>query len=1034
MQKTKYLIFVLCMMLFGHTLMGQKESIEKRNNEYQRAVELFEKNKYSSAQKAFKEFLKNKDEVFNDEYLVDAYYYDAVCAYILTNKDAESKLLSFIDKFPQSSRLSMAQLYLANCYYDEKDYKKALAQYRKIEMSQIDKSMISEYEFKFGYSLFQSGNVKKAKDYFSRVMVSNSRYASSASYYYAHIQYMEGDYELALDKFQKLMQDDKFVGIVPYYIAQIYFYLDKNDELIAMSDDLIQKSKDIRKAEIQQMVGEVYYKRNDYGKALDYYLQANDIVSQTNDYQIGYCYYQLKEYEKAAPFLEKYSSSNDSIAQNALYHLGDIYLSLRKKDKARAMFLQASTMDYNPKIKEDALYNYAKLSCEIGNNPYNESIKSLQNYLKLYPETPRRDEINELLTGLYCSVKNYKNALELVEGFTERTPKINEAYQSIVINRGIELFNEYKYSEAIDLFARAIEINEIKQSTAKAYYLKGEAYYQLKNYEKAKSILDKFIHVEESKTSGYYNQGLYTLGYANMKLKQYENSIKIFSEFIANSHYSKDKTFIDDATNRIADNYFVLKSFKDAIVYYDKVINAEAVDADYAMYQKGLSYGALCKYQAKVDCLNLLMSRYPKSKYVMVSNFEIANTFLLNDDQEMALKFYNIFLHKYPKSSYAKEALLKVGVINYNLSNEEASLKALDKVLKNYPGTSESRNALLTIKNIYVNQNRVDEYFKYVKQNTKLSISTVEQDSITFYAAEARYMEADCQAAIPAFEAYLDKFPNGLFTLTANYYLGDCQLRSGSMWKALPYYEYVAKQPKSQYTEVALLNVANITFSIKNYAKSNEYFNKLAETSEIDANILQAGVGIMRTWYLLENYTNTIQSATNLLQNERLTNELKEEASYLIAKSYYLLGDTAAARLAFEPMKQSLNGAYSGEAYYNEAEAYYLRGDMKNAEQVILTITASPVSDYWLAKSFILWADIYYAAGNRLQAKQTLQSIIENYDGDELVEVAQKKYDNIVLEENKAREEHEQQIQQMKENTNEIDMSATEIEEKTTNE
>ena len=239
MQKTKYLIFVLSMMLFAHTLMGQKESIEKRNTEYQRALELFEKNKYSSAQKAFKEFLKNTDEVFNDEYLVDAYYYDAVCSQMLTNNDAESKLVSFVDKFPQSSRLSMVQFYLANYYYAEKDYKKALAQYRKIEVSQIDKSVISEYEFKFGYSLFQSGNVTKAKDYFSRVMVSDSRYASSASYYYAHIQYMEGDYELALDKFQKLMQDDKFVGIVPYYIAQIYFYLDKNDELIAMSDDLI---------------------------------------------------------------------------------------------------------------------------------------------------------------------------------------------------------------------------------------------------------------------------------------------------------------------------------------------------------------------------------------------------------------------------------------------------------------------------------------------------------------------------------------------------------------------------------------------------------------------------------------------------------------------------------------------------------------------------------------------------------------------------------------------------------------------------
>ena len=63
-----------------------------------------------------------------------------------------------------------------------------------------------------------------------------------------------------------------------------------------------------------------------------------------------------------------------------------------------------------------------------------------------------------------------------------------------------------------------------------------------------------------------------------------------------------------------------------------------------------------------------------------------------------------------------------------------------------------------------------------------------------------------------------------------------------------------------------------------------------------------------------------------------------------------------------------------------------------------------------------------------------MQSIIDNYDGDELVEVAQKKYDNIVLEENKAREEHEQQIQQIKESSNEIDMSATETEEKRRNE
>jgi TolA-binding protein len=183
----------------------------------------------------------------------------------------------------------------------------------------------------------------------------------------------------------------------------------------------------------------------------------------------------------------------------------------------------------------------------------------------------------------------------------------------------------------------------------------------------------------------------------------------------------------------------------------------------------------------------------------------------------------------------------------------------------------------------------------------------------------------------------------------------------------------------------------------------------------------------MRTWYLQQDYLNTIESATTLLQHDKLTIDISEEAHYMIATSYYHLGDTAAARLAFEPMKLSNNGAYVGEAYYREAEAHYQRKDMKRAEQVIETIAASPVSDYWLAKSFILWADIYYSEGNRLQAKQTLQSIIENYDGEDLVAEATKKYEAIESEEKNEKEAQEKEIQEMKDKDNEINISTSTV-------
>jgi hypothetical protein len=51
--------------------------------------------------------------------------------------------------------------------------------------------------------------------------------------------------------------------------------------------------------------------------------------------------------------------------------------------------------------------------------------------------------------------------------------------------------------------------------------------------------------------------------------------------------------------------------------------------------------------------------------------------------------------------------------------------------------------------------------------------------------------------------------------------------------------------------------------------------------------------------------------------------------------------------------------------------------------------------DYWVAKGFILLADIYVENGNTFQAKQTLQSIIDNYEGPELAEIARNKLKSI---------------------------------------
>ena len=59
-----------------------------------------------------------------------------------------------------------------------------------------------------------------------------------------------------------------------------------------------------------------------------------------------------------------------------------------------------------------------------------------------------------------------------------------------------------------------------------------------------------------------------------------------------------------------------------------------------------------------------------------------------------------------------------------------------------------------------------------------------------------------------------------------------------------------------------------------------------------------------------------------------------------------------------------------------------------------------PSYDYWITKSFILLADIYLKNNNPIQAKATLQSIIDNSKNAELVTIAHEKMNAIIDSDN----------------------------------
>lgn len=1007
---------VITALLLGAALScwAQRETADERQRDlYRQATDLYQKQKYAAAQQIFDQVVPDGTDRLTAS---DAAYYAAVCSEKLDNNDAYYRLEEFMRLYPQSSRVNMARFYLGNFYYTRGDYERALAYYRDVNASEVEFDHRSEYNFKMGYCYFQRGDMQRASKLFSQQVEGRSKYRTSSLYYYAHIQYMNGQYDLALKNFRELQHDRKFARIAPSYIARIYYYLGKDDELLAMAPELLAEQDAFKKNEIHQMIGEIYFNRGEYARALEQYREveleqrkAESCTPQDNDYQVGYSYYMLGRYTEAATYLEKKTACSDSVAQNALYVLGDTYVHLGRKMDARSMFLQASKMDFNKSIKEDALFNYAKLSCELNQNAMGESIKSFESYLKKYPRSRHRMEAEEILTELYCSTNNYKEAIRLLEQVPQRNAALEQAYQRALLNRGIELCNSGKEKEGVALYEKAVKVNAVPRITADANYLLAEWQYRNGKSREAEQNLNRFLLSSYSKSSSYANDARYTYGYLQMKKKHYADAYETFSELEPRLQGS-DKKVVEmrnDVHNRMGDCLYVQSRFAESIVQYDKVIKAKGRDADYATYQKALAYGAQGKKSEKLTYLNYIFERFTNSPLQSKAMLEIANTYMMCDNNEMAMTYYNNFVRQYPQSVYVKNALLNQGLIYYNTDRNGEALRTFDRLLTEYPGTDEARDALGTVKNIYIAQNRVDEYFAYVQRTTKVSVSTVEQDSTTFLAVEERYQQGEFATAAAGLESYLAKFPNGLFALKAQWMLADIYyVRLPQPAKALPHYEAVAAAGSNQYSERSVAAAANIAFDLRQYDKAGRYYERLATGAETDAGRLQGQLGRLRCAVAGQgSHADVMSAGRRLADNPKATTEMREEAWLAMARSSFNAQLRDTANLYYARLATSSNGEYNGEARCRQAEILMLQQQYGQAEKIIEAIVNDASSDYWLAYGFILWADIYYARGNNLQAKQTLQSIIDNYDGDDdLVQVARRKLEAIVAAEQPAAE------------------------------
>ncbi len=1003
-MKIKKIIIIQIFFLGLFTAIEAQQSVyfTNLNSDFLKGKELFEKEKYANAREYFHKAQQSLSGE-NTNLKAEAAYYEALCADRLFNEDAEYLTYKLAGDYPESPLVNQAWFNLGNYLYASKKYNKAIEYYEKTDKLQLKDDDKAELTFKLGYCYFTRDDFDKARSIFSEIKDIDTRYTAPAVYYYAHINYSQGNYQTALNGFQRLADDETFGPIVPYYITQIYFLQKKYDEVIAYAPRLMENVTEKRKAEVARIIGESYYKLNRYKEAVPYleeYMDNASYVTKEDKYELAYAYYQAGELDKAVKLFENISSGESLLSQNSLYLLADCYLKLNDKNKARMAFSSASKMDFDPDIKEDALFNYAMVTYELLYSPFNEAIKAFNDYIRLYPNSKRTDEAYHYLVLAYMNTNNYSQAYESIEKIKNKTPEIKKAFQKIAFYRGLELFNNLRFQDAIDMFDNSAMYGTPDISIgARAKYWKAEALYRLGNYTEAIGSYQNFLETPGALSLDESNLVNYNIGYCYFKMNNYKEASSWFRKYVDYMEGARIPATAD-AYNRIGDCYFVQSDYNSAISYYDKAIQTNKTDQDYAMFQKGFSLGLVNKDEQKIAEMKSLMDKYPGSPYADDALYEIGQSYLKLQQYDAAIPSYKELISDYPNSSYVKSALVKLGLIYYNTDNNQESMKMYKQVVADYPGTDEAKDALTGLKNIYVDMNNVNAYFDYVNGlGSFAKVSTNEQDSLIYTSAEKLYMSGDCENSVKGFENYIQKFPDGNFILNAQFYKGDCNYQQQDYDAAMQSFDYIISKPKNIFTEQALLGASRIQYQKKDYKKALNYYTLLDSLSETRGNIMEARIGIMRCYYNLQDYNPAIDAAKKVLATEKISAETEREAQFDMAKSLYALDRLVLAREEFSKVATEVNSEEGAESKFRVAEIYYKQGDIDKAEKEIYDFSDKTTPhQYWMAKAFILWSDIFMKKGDDFQAIQTLQSLIDYYENntDGIIALAKEKKQKIV--------------------------------------
>lgn len=857
-------------------------------------------------------------------------------------------LNDFAAEYPASPLALGAMMAAADAHFFAGRFPKALQAYDTLDFSRISPGERPVYVYRRALSLIKTGHYDEAVAPL-RSLASDKEWAAGSTYYLAYIAYIKGDYDSAERGFLKIADSPAALqeGMEPsYYLAQIYYARGQYRKAADMGSRLV-KEKPVQPLLTQtlRVTGLSYFKLGEYDRAYSWltrYIDSEtDIPESEALYALGAMEYMRGNYERASRLLDPVAAEDTRAGQGASLYMG-LIAAREGNDSAAAMaFDRAYRLAFDQDVAEAALFNYVAARTHGGNIPFSSSIDLLERFLQQFPNSSYSSEAREYLATAYYHEKNYRKALESIARISHPSAKVLTAKQKVTFELGRQLMESGDASQATRYLKESVSLSSYdRQLGMQALIWLADAEYASGQYRDAARDYRSYISRASSSTNTTLAR--YNLAYSLYMQDDFRKAANEFQSALS-ARPSLPESLAADARTRLADCRYYMGDYRSAMQSYAVSMESGGGEADYAMYRHAVMRGLDGDIKGKLRELESMQTRFPDSRWIPDAILESGMTYSSLGRDKDAEREFDRLVRLYPDNPKARKGLLNLAMSYTRQGDGELSARTYQRLIERWPSSEEARLANEDLRRWHASNGTLGDYSRFlddIPDAPKLDRAEVERLE---YEAAQDYVDSNSGST-----ARLEK--------------------------------YVADYPDGRYVANALSVIAEEAYAAKEYPKALRAYRQLAVKGGASY-APEAWAGIMRT---TSDPKERVEYARKVARSGGVSADILEEAALYEALGLDNSGHTREARVIYRRLAESPSTLAGARAAVELGESLLRDGDIQGAERVLNDFTdAGTPHSYWLARGFIALSDVYAARGKKSLARSYLDTLRDNYPGDE---------------------------------------------------